>query len=76
MDNSLNLCNPSCLIKKSWIASFRLISSEPYVSARAPITNSTVDINLTRAIAGDIECHMAHRHHNTPKGIALELLGF
>lgn len=76
MDNSLNLCNPSHLIMQRWIASFRLISSGPYVTAGAPVPNFTVPINLTRAVDGEIGCHMAIRCHNTAKAIALESLGF
>lgn len=76
MDNSLSLCNPLYLIMQSWIASFRLIYFGPYVTAGAPITNSIVSINLTSAIAGEMRCHMAKRHQNTPKVIALDSLGF
>lgn len=31
---------------------------------------------LTRAIAGEMGCHMANRRHNMPKLIALDSLGF
>lgn len=60
---------------QSWIGSFRLISSGPYVTAGV-LTNSSVPINLTSAISDEIGCHMANRCHSTPKVIALESLGF
>lgn len=75
MDNSRNLCNPSYLIMQSWTASFRLDDLRAICSHGAPIKDSTVPINLTKAIAPEIGCHMANRCHSTPKVIALESLG-
>lgn len=39
-------------------------------------TNSTLPINLTKAIASEIGHHMGNKRHTTPKVIALKSLGF